>query len=158
VGRMMKELAAARDAADDVVLALNDLNKATSDIALVQKKATKAWAGMNFADYAGGDQKDPQYVNVVMRRMVNTKMMRYEDAFARAKKLAYLARRAVELRFGVDLQRLSTNMTLVAPPSTWANDVCNLQGINYAAIRQPNPDDPVDEWTFGSKPLPGDDF
>lgn len=158
IARMLKELSAARDAADDLVLALNDLNKATTDLGLLQKKASKAWAGINFSDYVSDDKKDPQYVNVAMRRMFNTQMIRYDEALTRAKKLAYLARRAVELRFGVDLQRMTSDMTLVKAPSTWASDVCNVTGINYAEIRQPNPEQPIKEWNFGDSPLPGDHF
>jgi len=158
---MISSTGAAREAASDFLLALNDLNQATADQKLVLKKAAKAAAGKGFADYAvtPDGKNDPQFVNVVMRRMFNTKLIRYEKAFERAKRLAYLARRAVELRFGVDLQRMDQPMTLLAePPSKWANEICDLQGLNYAEIRQPNPEAPVTGTEPGAKPLPGDDF
>lgn len=160
VASMVSNIGAAREAANDFALALNDLNQATADLKLIQKKAAKATAGMTFADYANSPdgKKDPQFVNVVMRRMFNTKLLRYEKAFERAKRLAYLSRRAIELRFGVDLQRLDQPMTLVDAPSKWANDICDLQGIDYSEIREPNPDQPVKGTTPGAKPLPGDDF
>ncbi|MBK8994461.1 MAG: hypothetical protein IPM35_01725 [Myxococcales bacterium] len=160
VASMVSNIGAAREAANDFALALNELNQATADLKLIQKKASKATAGMTFADYANSPdgKKDPQFVNVVMRRMFNTRLLRYEKAFERAKRLAYLSRRAIELRFGVDLQRLDQPMTLVDAPSKWANDICDLQGIDYSEIREPNPDQPVKGTTPGAKPLPGDDF
>ncbi len=159
-GNMVTQLRHAESASSELVLALNSLTTASANLALVFNQAAKASAMMTFSDYAGGDKQDPQYVNVVMRRAYNTKLVRYENALARAKKLGFIARRAVELRYGVDLQRMSAAMTLVEAPSTWANEVCELQGIDYAKIRQPNPDSSGNGSggdVFGS-PTPGDDF
>lgn len=135
---MVAAVSAASAAADGIVLAMNDLTQATADLALVKKQAGKYSAGLVYAGYANGDKNDPQYVNVAMRRIYNTKLVRYEDAFERAKRLAFLARRAIELRFGVDLQRINKKMTLTEAPNTWANQICDLQGINYADLRQPD--------------------
>jgi hypothetical protein len=156
--RMQKELAAGREAADDLVLALNALNLATKDIEIIHKKALKAVAASSLADYVGDKTDDPQWLNTVERRIYNTRLLRYERAFERAKRLAFIARRAVELRFAVDLERMDGDMTLVEAPKQWANDVCNMQGIDYAKIRQPNPAEPIKGYELGQRPVPGDDF
>lgn len=159
-GKMLDYVSNARDAADDITPAMNDLSLATADQKLVLKQAAKATAGMKFADiaYDPSGKADPQFVNIVMRRMFNTRLLRYETAFERAKRLAYLARRAIELRFGVDLQKIDQPMSLVDAPSHWANSICDLQGIDYSKVRQPNAANPVTEAPPGSKPIPGDDF
>ena len=156
VGAMVKEVATARGAADEAVLALNDLSIASANLATLKKKVGKAFATLSFQGWVGDDKKDPQYVNVVMRRIYNTKLLRYEKALERAKKLAFIARRAVELRYGVDLQRMHSDMTLVKAPATWVNDVCTMQGIDYSKIRQPEQTATKDP--FANSPVPGDDF
>ncbi len=157
--RMTGLVTQAKLAAQNLVGALNDLSKATADVKLVQNKARKARAAVNLADFANpAEKKDPQFLNVAMRRIMNTKVLRYESALKRARQLAFLARRAIELRFGVDLQRMTEPMTLAEAPASWANDVCTMQGINYEKIRRPDPEQPVAGYEVGSTPLPGDDF
>lgn len=160
IGAMLGEVSKARTAADDLVLALNELNTASANLLLIRKKAQQAVSRIQFSDFAGDDKKDPQYVNVTMRRIYNTKLIRYERAVERAKKLAFLARRAIELRYGVDMQRMAADMTLVEAPNKWVNEICTMEGIDYSEIRTPNPDIPVTGGKndpFGA-PTPGDDF
>jgi hypothetical protein len=155
---MVKEVGAGRDAVKEMSLAMNDLTTASADMKLVKKQASKAASSIAFSDYAGDDQNDPQFVNVAMRRIYNTRLLRYEKARDRAKRLAYLARRAIELRFGIDMQRMKVPMTLVEAPNTWVNRICTIEGIDYAKIREPNSEEPVEGFDFGDVPLPGDDF
>jgi hypothetical protein len=160
ISAMTQEVTKARTAADDLVLALNELTTAAANLQLIRKKAQQAVSRIEFSDFAGDDKKDPQFVNVSMRRIYNTKLIRYERAVERAKKLAFLARRAIELRYGVDMQRMAADMTLVEAPNKWVNEICTMEGIDYAEIRTPNPDNPVTGGKndpFGS-PTPGDDF
>lgn len=74
-------------------------------------------------------------VNSVMRTRLATSRIRYERARENAVRLAWLARRAVEQRFGVNLDDIDNDLSLVDRPSNWASSVCELGGINYAKIR-----------------------
>ena len=158
VNRAAEWVNQARDAASDIPIALNSLGNASADLALVRKKAQLALARINFSGYAGASGEDPQYVNVANRRIYNTKLIRYERALHRARQLAFIARRAIELRFGVDFDHMQRDMTLVQAPAKWANDVCTMEGIDYAKIRSPNPAQPVSGYNFGDTPIPGDEF
>ena len=155
---MAQNIRTARNAADEVVLALNDLNTAASGLNVTRKQAQRALSRLDFSDFAGNDKNDPQYVNIAMRRIYNTTLIRYEQALERAKKLSFIARRAIELRFGVDLQRMGAPLTLVEAPSQWANSICTLTGIDYAKIREPNPQGEVNKYELGQPPPPGDEF
>lgn len=135
--RAIQTLAAAKTAVDDVLLAGNNLAVSTDALRLSQKRAARAKSRIDWSSTAGGDDNDPQYFNTASRRIYNTRLRRYETALGRAKKLAFIARRAIELRFGVDLQRQVGDLTLVEAPAKWANDICEMQGINYAEIRDP---------------------
>ncbi|MCB9583781.1 MAG: hypothetical protein H6718_00195 [Polyangiaceae bacterium] len=158
IANMVSHLGSARAGADEVVLGLNALNQAAANLRLIRKKADTAKSRMEFSDYAGKPGEDPQYVNVVMRRTYNTRLIRYQDALERAKRLAFIARRAIELRFGVDLSRMTSDMTLVDAPAGWANKICDLTGIDYAAIREPDPNGATETWKAGGPPPEGDDF
>lgn len=82
-------------------------------------------------------------VNTTMRRRMNTLRHRYEEAFLRARKLAFIARRAIELRLGVEMPRMHDGMTLVPPPASWADRVCDMQGFSYDRLRDAYPEDPL---------------
>ncbi|MCC7540735.1 MAG: hypothetical protein IT379_31250 [Deltaproteobacteria bacterium] len=82
------------------------------------------------------DEVGQEYaVNRVMRARLSTLRHRYDRARRRAVQMAYLARRAVEQRLGVDLTRMRDEMTLVPAPATWADSVCSMSGIDYDRIR-----------------------
>ncbi|CAN5551552.1 hypothetical protein BH09MYX1_BH09MYX1_44340 [soil metagenome] len=158
IERMIATAAQARDAASAVNQQVNAFVQAAARIKLVQRKADVAVARANFADNAGDKGSDPQYVNIVMRRTYNTALLRYQTALDRAKKAAFIARRAIELRFGVDLARMTSPLKLVDAPSTWANRICTMGGIDYSKIRSPDPDASVNGFKFGAPPLVGDDY
>ncbi|MFT3925551.1 MAG: hypothetical protein QM778_23630 [Myxococcales bacterium] len=82
------------------------------------------------------DSLGRQYaVNSSMRARMNTLRVRYERARDNAIRMAYLARRAVEQRLGVDLSVMDQDMTLVEAPNKWADKLCSLSGIDYERIR-----------------------
>jgi hypothetical protein len=80
-------------------------------------------------------------VNTVMRRRQNTLRIRYEEAAKRAKKLAFIARRAIEFRLGVDLSKMHSELTLVPAPASWADRICEMQGFDYDRLRTAYPED-----------------
>ena len=99
----------------------------------LERRAAQQWAIINFEDTDAFGRALP--VNTVMRRQHNTVRRRYREAVDRAKRLAHIARRAIEFRLGVDLSEMHGDMTLVPPPSDWADRLCAMQGLDYERIR-----------------------
>jgi len=60
---------------------------------------------------------------------------RYEEAFAAAKKLAFLAARAIEDRIGRKLMDMGDDLPLVEAPQSWAGTLCTRSGIDWEAIK-----------------------
>ena len=86
--------------------------------------------------YEEGAVGEGEYpINSVMRTRLSTARIRYERARENAVRLAWLARRSIEQRFGVNLEEIDTDLALVARPKDWAFQICELGGINYAEIR-----------------------
>ncbi|MCC6216037.1 MAG: hypothetical protein IT376_14320 [Polyangiaceae bacterium] len=156
---ILREVEAARAAAEGIVLGLNDLADTAAELRLTSAGAARARSRIDHADLdpATGD---PQYVNVANRRIYNTLLVQYEGALERAKRYGFIARRAIELRFGVDMTRMTSDLTLVQAPSKWAGSICTLTGVDYGKIRQPNVDQPVTGHDFDSgSPIPsGEEF
>jgi hypothetical protein len=75
-------------------------------------------------------------VNRVMRARMNSTLDRYKKARNNAIRLAWLARRAIEQRLGLSLNDIKTDMSLVDAPSTWADSVCDITGINYDELAE----------------------
>jgi hypothetical protein len=85
----------------------------------------------------GTDAAGRQFaVNTVMRRRYNTLQVRYQRALEVAKRSAWIARRAVEQRLGFQLSEMRQDLILVDSPARWADEVCTLDGIDYARIRK----------------------
>jgi hypothetical protein len=74
-------------------------------------------------------------VNSAMRARMNTLRIRYENARDNAIQLSFLARRAVEQKFGVDLSQLDRDLLLVEAPRKWADRLCTMSGIDYDRVR-----------------------
>ncbi|MCA9600310.1 MAG: hypothetical protein KC776_43700 [Myxococcales bacterium] len=154
----LTELTHARDAANDLPVQVSNLATAASNLRVIQKQADYYRAQVDSADFLGDDKSDPQFVNIVERRLYAINLVRYEAALRRARKLAFIARRAIELRFGVDMDRMTQDMTLVPAPSTWSNDVCTMEGIDYDKLRQPDPEAVVEKFAFGAPPPSDTEF
>ncbi len=75
------------------------------------------------------------HVNTVLNRRYDGTEIRYKAALTNAKAMAYLARLAIEQRLGIRLNDISTPVGTLPAPSTWADDVCHLTGINYQNLR-----------------------
>ncbi|GAB5547636.1 MAG: hypothetical protein SangKO_073960 [Sandaracinaceae bacterium] len=114
-------------------------------IAQLDQSRVDARAALARAAFASSDAAGRHYhVNTVMRRSYNINLQRYQDAHRAAVTSAVVARRAVEQRFGVDLDTLECS-SLVEPPRIWASDICNAEGINYGALRDPDAEEPTPE-------------
>lgn len=90
-----------------------------------------------------GDQAVPQHVNTVLNREYNILKIRYEAALKQAKRAAYVARLAIEQKLGVRFNDLKESVGPLPPPSGWIDDLCSLQGINYAELRCVGGSDPL---------------
>jgi hypothetical protein len=101
LGQMRQESENIQDAHTAVQAALGKLDA-------LEKQAAGAAARAAFADSDGVGHVFP--VNTVMRRRYNTTRIRYENALKRAKKLAFVARRAIEFRLGVDMSRMDQEL------------------------------------------------
>jgi hypothetical protein len=115
------------------------LNADVSRIEALETRALSAAARAAFGDSDASGHLFP--VTSVMRRRYNTLRIRYERARDRARMMAFIARRAIEQRFGADLTQMNDDLTLVDAPATWAEDLCSFEGIDYARIRQKQVDE-----------------
>ena len=48
--------------------------------------------------------------------------------------MAFIARRAIEFRLGVDMKDMRDELFLVPPPGEWADDICTMRGMDYDAL------------------------
>jgi hypothetical protein len=73
-------------------------------------------------------------INAMYRARFNTARVRYGRALEAARKLAFIARRAIEFRLGVNMGTMNEDLPLVPPPARWYKDVCIMEGIDYERI------------------------
>ena len=73
--------------------------------------------------------------NAVMRNRYDLSRERYDRAHRDAVRLAFMAKRAVEQRLGVPLSTLRDDLALVEAPARWEARVCELEGVDYARLR-----------------------
>ncbi len=95
-------------------------------------------AGLGVWNCGGADapRQCTSHVNTVLNRRYAGFEIRYKRALRDAKALAYMARRAVEQRIGLRLSDITTRVGPLEAPSTWADDVCRLTGVDYRRLRQ----------------------
>lgn len=99
----------------------------------LRRDASRAVARATFADSDAAGRMYP--VNTLMRRRQNTLALRYARARTFALKMAQLARVALEQRLGVELVNLERDLSLVEPPRLWADQICEMSGMDYQGIR-----------------------
>ncbi|MBU1218349.1 hypothetical protein KKF34_07335 [Myxococcota bacterium] len=130
---LSEKLIALSDALDAIQIKSNNLNKAYDSLNSLKKKA-EALAGR--AALAGSNSAGQVYpTNTVMRQRYNTNRIMYEQALERAKKAAFVARRAIEFRLGENMSEMHQSQTMVNAPSEWVDSLCTVTGINYSEIR-----------------------
>lgn len=105
-------------------------------LAKMENQRTRGQRLLAIAMHLGGDHAGRQFnVNTVLRRRYNTLRIRYENARRDAVAMAWIARRAIEQRLGLDLSQMHEDMSLVDAPAHWAETVCTSTGLDYARIR-----------------------
>ncbi|MCA9616573.1 MAG: hypothetical protein KC586_27635, partial [Myxococcales bacterium] len=109
------------------------INEGLASAETIRSRAQRSVARALLAD---ADETGRVYrVNTVMRRRYSTLQARYQRAQEYAIQMAYLARRAVEQRLGVDLETTDWEPSLVGPPSEWIGAFCQAGGIDYGRLR-----------------------
>jgi len=68
-------------------------------------------------------------------RRYNTRVVRYRAALETAKRLAQLARIAIEQRLGMRLTDIGRDLVVVEEPRRWVDSLCTLEGIDYERLR-----------------------
>ncbi len=130
---------------------LERIEAARTRIENLQSSGRRALARALFLD---SDDTGRQYsVNTALRRRHNTLALRYQQAHRRGVRLAYLAKRALEQRLGMELDRMTAPLPLLdEPPADWHMDVCSMSGIDYDRIRSARPGE-TGERTGDDSPL-----
>ncbi|MFT3927538.1 MAG: hypothetical protein QM778_33710 [Myxococcales bacterium] len=112
---------------------LGDAQAALADLAAQRSAARRAAAKVLMLD---NDDMGHQFnVNTTMRARFNTLRVRYERARDYAVRMAYLARRSIEQKIGLELNTLGEDVGWVPAPQGWADKICSLSGIDYKKIR-----------------------
>lgn len=66
---------------------------------------------------------------------------RYRRAERDAIRLSFLAKRAIEQRFGVRLADLTNDLSLVDRPAAWESTICEMDGIDFGQQTSDDPDE-----------------
>jgi hypothetical protein len=73
-------------------------------------------------------------INTALSQVEETARVRYQRAHENAKRMAFLAKRAVEQRLGLHLSDMRDNLPLVEAPATWESTLCATSGVDFTAI------------------------
>ncbi len=132
-GGIVDSLTGVQNGTSDALGGLNQLrlNRQAASVALMKA------AGADFVEANG--QEVPLHLNTVYRRQFGVLKERYQRALNSAKRAAYLARLSIEQRLGVRFDDFHEDVGPLAPPSVWVDDLCSLQGVDYAALREATP-------------------
>lgn len=61
---------------------------------------------------------------------------RYERAEQNARRVSYLAKRAIEQRLGVHLDEMTDALPLVEAPASWESSICTSSGLDFAILEK----------------------
>ncbi|MBM4361516.1 MAG: hypothetical protein FJ104_02460, partial [Deltaproteobacteria bacterium] len=120
---------------DEVEAAAADIEAKLVAIAGVR---SRAFVQLSKALHAASFQSQSSVnVDAAMLSRFSTSKTRYAEALQSAKKMAFLAKRAIEIRLGERLADMREELPLVAAPHSWESSVCSLTGIDYSKSRAP---------------------
>jgi hypothetical protein len=108
------------------------INANIGKIASLRSEADKA-----LADALWSMSHEAKSATEVASALSNRKELafeRYTRATNNAKKMAYLAKRAIEQRLGKHFDEMTEDLPLVEAPSTWESRICSMSGVNYEAM------------------------
>ena len=108
------------------------LSTALTQLEGVRRQADRALAKLLFLDTDGAGAAVA--MSGQLRNRLSVERARYQRAKTDAIRLAYIARRAIEQRFGINMNEMRQQMTLVPAPAGWASSVCGLEGLAYGEL------------------------
>ncbi len=132
VGPLFTEL---KNSTEDLKIAVSQVLALSSALNQNENKAKYQAAkgsGADFVEVEGETVLFP--VNTVLNRQYDIAQRRYEESLNNTKRLAYFARLAIEQRIGQRLQEIDEAVGALEAPSTWADDICSFQGVDYEAL------------------------
>jgi len=115
------------------------------DSALAKIESLRNEAGSQLVDaiYASSEQAAHQAeITSVIGNLFEGKQMRYQAALSNARRMSFLAKRAIEQRLGVELADMKDDLPLVEAPQKWEATACTFTGVNYAALKTPDSNGP----------------
>jgi len=144
---LQQQVIAKADAMNEASTALNEtyatIHSLLTRLDTIRGRARRAAGKVLMLD---NDDTGRQFnVNTAMRARMNTLRIRYGNARAQAVRATYMARRALEQKLGADLSDMDNQVGWIPAPSSWADELCALSGINYARIRDAERKDPSRE-------------
>ena len=88
-------------------------------------------------------------VTNVHGNLFSGKQLRYNEALANAKRMSFLAKRAIEQRLGVRLSEMASDLPLVQAPQKWESKICTFSGLDFESLKLASPNADLDSFTGG---------
>jgi hypothetical protein len=132
-----------RDYSEQIREANEIINEHLANIDLVKNKAKRALQRALFMQTEQAEKLEE--ISGAMRARTNLERERYERALDNARRLAFIAKRAIEQRIGMHLSELHEDLPLVKAPASWEARVCSTTGVDFDTFQKladANPDSP----------------
>ncbi len=133
VGPLFTEL---KNSTEDLKIAVSQVMALSSSLNQNENEAKYQAAKGSGADFYETPDGDTVLfpVNTVLNRQYDITTRRYRESLHNTQRLAYYARLAIEQRIGQRLDEIDEDVGALAPPSSWADDICTFQGVDYEAL------------------------
>ncbi len=133
IGQISQKMTELRQIVEQIEDTFSELNSSLGSLESLKTKAARECANATLEDVSS--EGHILYPNTVRRRRYQTAKRRYEQDLNNAKEMSYIARKAIEFRLGVDMNKMDNDLTLVEAPKYWVNDLATISGIDYERIR-----------------------
>src|SRR5262249_14677041 len=111
------------------------LETVDSQLARIEQQKQRAQRALAKALYAKSTHSEFQdKLKAVLLSRFETSRVRFEEAHKTAQRMAFLAKRAIEMRLGVKLSELTDALPLVSAPASWESTICTSSGIDFASL------------------------
>jgi hypothetical protein len=108
------------------------------DAALTKIESLRNEANTQLIDaiYAASEQAQHQAeVSHVIGNLFQAKQVRYMAALSNARRMSFLAKRAIEQRLGIRMADMTEDLPLVEAPQKWEATACTFAGVDYNALK-----------------------
>jgi hypothetical protein len=118
-----------KDRMDELIGMIN------ANLTTIDNQATTARRALDQVALLASEELKVHYEShTTMRRRLSLTSGRYHRAFKDAQWQAFLAKRAIEQRLGVEFSELRSDLPLVAAPSKWESTLCERRGLRVSSI------------------------